>query len=132
MTGTGYTNPYIPLAFPDLADGCSVLIRNPQLMPTSLMEKAASMASADGGIAIEAMTEILTSLIVAWRNVYPVDEDLSDVDLHGETSIEDLAVLLETRQRQPLGPPSPDTVPRIPMTITLAITEHIKTGTNPQ
>lgn len=131
MAGTGYTNAYIPLAFPELADGCSVLIRNPQLMPPSMMQKAAGMAGDDAGLAGQAITEIMAYLIVAWRNVYAVDEDLSDLDLDGEGSIEDLMAQLESRERTPLGKPSPDTIPLMPMAIMMKVMEQVKDDTNP-
>lgn len=132
MAGTGYKDAYIPLTFPELADGCSVLIRNPQLMPPSLMERAASMADSDAGIRSQAMNDVLASLIVAWRNVFPADDDLSGIDLDGEESIDDLLAKLTAREQTPLGKPTPETVAQIPMAITLRIAEQIKDVANPQ
>jgi hypothetical protein len=132
MAGTGYKDPYIPLTFPELADGCSVLIRNPQLMSPALMERAAAMADGEAGIRSQAMNDILAYLIVAWRNVFPVEDDLSDVVLDGDEPIEDLLAKLQSRERQPLGKPSPETVAQMPMTIMLRVAEQIKDVANPQ
>jgi hypothetical protein len=35
----GYKNPFLLVTFPDLADGASVLIRNPNLMPPAKLQQ---------------------------------------------------------------------------------------------
>lgn len=125
----GYKNPFQLITFPDLADGASVLIRNPRLMPPAKLQAIVAAAEgADTGQILDAMSPLLVDLIVAWRNLYPGDDSLEGVDLDGE---EDLAVLmekLESRKQEPLGPITEENIARLPMTVLTKLAGEFKFG----
>lgn len=124
---SGYKNAFILLPFPDLADNCSVLIHNPQLVsPEKLQIVAAASDSDDPAVASAAMNGVLVDLIVAWREVYPAYGDLEDVDLDAEPDLAVLMEKLEARDQQPLGAVTLETVARLPVGIVTKIMEEFK------
>ncbi|MEZ0089926.1 hypothetical protein [Streptacidiphilus sp. EB129] len=129
----GYQNRFILIPFDDLADGCSVLIRNPKLLPPDKLEAvSAASESSDPGAARQAMNSVMADVIVAWHNVYPADEDLADIDLDNPGDLAALMETLESRSQEPLGRPTVDTVARLPLTITNRVAEEFKKITTPQ
>lgn len=130
----GYTDRFILIGFPELAEGCSVLIRNPRLMPPEKLEAVAAAAdSADPGAGRVAMNAVMADIIVAWRNIYPSDENLTGVDFDAlGDDLESLMVVLEGRGQEPLGKPTLDTVARLPLAVTNRIAEEFTKISNPR
>lgn len=135
MSHAGYNNRVILLPFPELAEGCSVLIRNPRLMAPQELEAAYAAVdgdSTDTAAARDGMHTSIAKMIIAWRNVYPADLDLSGVDLSGETDLEALMATLNDGEQQPLGAPSKETVAQVPLAIINKIAEQITEISDPQ
>ena len=125
----GYKNPFILVAFPELADGASVLIRNPNLMPPGKLQQIVTASEgADTGQILSAMTPLLADLIVAWRNLYPADGGLEDVDLEGDEDLAVLMVKLEGREQEPLKEITPENIGRLPMAVVTKLAESFKFG----
>lgn len=131
----GYQNRLILLTFPELTDGCSVLLRNPQLMAPHELDTSAALAdgeNSDKGTAREGMNEVMKGMIVAWRNVYPAEVDLSAVDVDGTQDLAELMDALNATAQEPLGAVTLDNVSRLPMAIVNKIAEQISKHTDPQ
>jgi hypothetical protein len=130
----GYTDRFILIGFPELAEGCSVLIRNPRLMPPEKLEAVGAAAdSPDPGAGRAAMNAVMADIIVAWRNIYPADESLADVDVEAlGDDLEGLMAVLAGRSQEPLAKPTIDTVARLPLAVTNRIAEEFKKIADPR
>ena len=125
----GYKNPFILIGFPELADGASVLIRNPNLMPPAKLQQIVTASEgSDTGEILTAMTPLLADLIVAWRNLYPADGGLDDIDLDGDDDLADLMATLEAREQEPLKEITPENIGRLPMAVVTKLAESMKFG----
>ncbi len=125
----GYKNPFILIGFPELADGASVLIRNPRLMPPAKLQQIVTASEgADTGTILAAMTPLLADLIVAWRNLYPADGGLDGVDLEGDEDLADLMAKLEAREQEPLKAITAENIGRLPMAVVTRLAESFKFG----
>lgn len=134
---SGYLNRFVLLAFPELADGCSVLVRNPRLMAPEELEAAAAVTDDNGELADReaartGMNEVFAGMIVAWRNCYPAQVDMDGIDLDGDGDLADLMAALEERSQEPLGNVTPANVARLPLAIVNRIGEEIKKVSDPQ
>lgn len=134
---SGYLNRYVVLTFPHLAEGCSVLVRNPKLMAPEELEAAAAATDDNGEIADRelaraGMNKVFAGMIVAWRNVYPAQVDMDGIDLNGDGDLEALMADLEGRAQEPLGNVTPDNVGKLPLAIINRIGEEIKKVSDPQ
>lgn len=120
---TANYNPYVLLEYPEVADGCTVLIRNPQMVPPELLTVP------DATDNTTTMRIIIGRLAVAWRNVYVHDEpgDLDD----GEIDLHDLLAKLEAREPKLLGKPSPETAAQLPLVIVNKIAELLSETADP-
>ena len=126
----GYKNPFMLIPFDELADGASVLIRNPNLMPPAKLQQIVTASEgADTGEILTAMTPLLADLIVAWRNLYPADGGLEDVDLDGDDDLADLMAKLEGREQEPLKEITAENIARLPMAVVTKLAESFKFGT---
>jgi len=121
----GYANPYILRPYPELGDRVSVLLRNPQLLPPSVItprdvpmdDKGQPVDSADAQMA---MYEVMARVIVKWRvfdgsTAAPDVPDL-DLDIDADALAEQIEALGATEQ-PPLGDITADNVARLPMAI---------------
>ena len=125
----GYKNPFILIGFPELAEGASVLIRNPNLMPPAKLQQIVTASEgADTGQILTAMTPLLADLIVAWRNLYPADGGTEGVDLEGDADLADLMAKLESREQEPLKEITPENIARLPMAVVTKLAESFKFG----
>lgn len=120
---TANYNPYVLLEYPEVADGCTVLIRNPQMVPPELLTVP------DATDNTTTMRIIIGRLAVAWRNVYVHDEpgDLDD----GEIDLHDLLAKLEAREPKLLGKPSAETAAQLPLVIVNKIAELLSETADP-
>lgn len=122
----GYRDPFILIPFPDLGDGCSVLIRNPKLLPPEKLQGLrAANESDDPAQQQAAMDAVMADLIVAWRHMYAqpaVDDAVAD-------NFDDLEALMDEltgREQVPLGKPSAETVAQLPTPVITRISEEFK------
>ena len=123
----GYKNPFILIPFDDLADGASVLIRNPRLMPPAKLQQIVTASEgADTGQILTAMTPLLVDLIVAWRNLYPADGALEGMDLESDEDLADLMAKLEAREQEPLKEITAENIARLPMAVVTKLAESFK------
>jgi hypothetical protein len=133
QAGNGYKNAYLHLPFPELADGCSVLIRNPKLLPGDKLGALRAVSDADDpGAQQAAMDKILTDVIVAWRHVYAAADAITDIDLDAEEDLEVLMAKLEAADQEPLIGVTLENVARLPITITNRIAEEFKKTADPK
>lgn len=131
----GYANPYVMLTFPELGEDCSVLMRNPQLLPPSeitpedvpLDDKGQPI---DPQAANEAMYKVMARVIVAWKVYLPYATQLPRVD----PSADPLEVLatLEALEQQRVGEVTPENVGRLPMAIIQRVMEEIGRVADPK
>ena len=129
----GYKNAYLHLAFPELADGCSVLIRNPKLLPGDKLSALRAVSDADDpGAQQEAMDQVLTDVIVAWRKMYAAGDETTGIDLDGDDDLEDLMAKLEAAEQEPLGSVTLANVSRLPVVVTNRIAEEFKKIADPK
>ena len=129
----GYKNAYLHLAFPELAEGCSVLIRNPKLLPGDKLSALRAVSETDDPEAQQAaMDKVLADVIVAWRHVYAASDGTPDIDLDGEEDLEVLMAKLEAADQEPLTSVTLDNVARLPITITNRIAEEFKKTADPK
>jgi hypothetical protein len=125
----GYKNPFILIGFPELAEGASVLIRNPRLMPPSKLQAIVTASEgADTGQILAAMAPLLVDLIVAWRNLYAADSGLDGVDLDADEDLAELMAKLEAREQEPLKAITEENITRLPMAVVTKIAESLKFG----
>lgn len=137
MAHAGYLNRVILLAFPELAEGCTVLIRNPRLMaPHELDSPGTAVEGETAGSEAEqdsdSMHRTIAKLIVGWRNVYPADLDTAELDLDGDTDLEALAESLNSADQEPLGQVNETNIRRVPFVIINKIAEQMGDLANPQ
>lgn len=125
----GYKNPFMLIPFDELAEGASVLIRNPNLMPPAKLQQIVTASEgADTGQILTAMTPLLADLIVAWRNLYPADGGTDDIDLDGDEDLADLMAKLEAREQEPLKQITPENISRLPMAVVTKLATAFKFG----
>lgn len=82
----GYKNAAIPLTFPELGDDCSVLLRNPRLLPAQKLTPADVPLNPDGSpvdpeAAQQATFEVLANVIIGWHVWDATVEDLENAPL---------------------------------------------------
>jgi hypothetical protein len=115
---TGYATPYVMLQFPELGDDCSVLMRNPQLLPPSeitpedvpLDEQGQPI---DPQAANESMYKVMARIIVAWRMYEAFPSDLPPVDPDADPA--DVLATLEGLEQRRMGAVTAENVGRLPM-----------------
>lgn len=132
---SGYSNPYVLLQFPDLGD-CSVLMKNPQLLPPDalipedvpLNDKGEAL---DPKAANESGYKMISGLIVAWK-VFEAfgGSDSLDVDLDADPA--DILASIEGGAQPRLGKVTPENVAKLPVVVLNRIMEEISRVANPQ
>jgi hypothetical protein len=131
---TGYTSPYILIPFPELGDDCSVLLKNPQLLPPSeitpedvpLDDKGQPL---DPQAANQSMYKVMARIIVAWKVYEAFTTDLPPVDPDADPST--VMKTLEALEQRRLGAVTAENVGRLPMVIIQRIGEEIGRVANP-
>lgn len=132
---SGYATPYVMLQFPELAEDCSVLMRNPQLLPPSeitpkdvpLDDKGQPV---DPNAANEAMYEVMARVIVAWKVYAAFAADLPPVDPDADPA--DVLATLEGMEQQRMGAVTAENVGRLPMAIIQRVMEEIGRVADPK
>lgn len=129
----GYKNAYLHIPFDELADGCSVLIRNPRLLPGDKLQALRAVSDSDDpGVQQDAMNEVLADVIVAWRKMYAANDETPDIDLDGDEDLEALMARLEAAEQEPLGAVTRANVARLPVVVTNRISEEFKKIADPK
>ncbi|MFE3577842.1 hypothetical protein [Streptomyces vinaceus] len=133
---SGYTNPYVILQFPDLGGDVSVLMRNPQLLPQSVLTpRDVPLDEHNQPInqqeANEAMYEVFARVIVAWR-VYDGSQVVS-LEIAEDADPVALFESLGHDVDQPrLGAITPENVAKMPVRIIKRVMEEIAQVADPQ
>lgn len=132
---SGYNNPYVMLTFPELGDDCSVLMRNPQLLPPSEItpEDVAlddKQQPIDPNAANEAMYKVMARIIVAWKMYEAFTADLPPVDPEADPT-EVMATLQGMEQRR-IGAVTAGNVALLPMDAIKRIMEEIGRVADPK
>lgn len=133
----GYRERFKLILFPEVGDDCSVLIRNPALMPPEQLEPAAVPLGEDGQpLDREAATastyEVLKNLIVAWKMYETTAPEMpSDV-----ADVEDLDLLLKTlnnTEQKRLGAITVENIGRCPLVVLNKLADELnKAVASPQ
>lgn len=131
----GYANPYVLLPFPELADDCSVLMRNPQLLPPSeITPKDVPLDDqgkpVDPNAANEAMYEVMARTIVAWKVYEAFATGLPPVDPEADPA--EVLATLEGMEQRRIGEVSTENVGRLPMAIIQRVMEEIGKVADPK
>lgn len=132
---TGYANPYVMLLFPELGDDCSILMRNPQLLPPSEITPEDVQTNADGQpvdpqAANEAMYKVMARTIVAWKMYEAFSADLPMVDPDADPA--DVLASLETMEQRRIGSVTAENVGRLPMAAIQRVMEEISRVADPK
>jgi hypothetical protein len=132
----GYTNPYVLMAFPDLGEGCSVLMKNPQLLPPADLtpedvELKENGEPVDPKAANDAGYKMMAGLIVAWK-VYEAFSPGDSLDIDPDADPADILARLEGGTQPRLGKVTAENVAKLPMVILNRVMEEIGRVTNPQ
>lgn len=130
----GYTNPYLLLQFPELANDCSVLMRNPQLLaPAEITPEDVPVGedgkAVDPNAANEAMYKVMARIIVAWKVYEAFSGDLPPVDPDADPA--DIQAVLEQVEQRRIGEVTAENVGRLPMVIIQRIMEEISRVADP-
>lgn len=131
----GYTNPYVMLRFPELGEDCSVLMKNPQLLPPSEITPEDvplddNQQPVDPNAANEAMYAVMARTIVAWKVYAAFDVDLPPVDPDADPA--EVMATLESLEQQRIGPVTPANVARLPMAVIQRVMEEISRVADPK
>lgn len=132
---SGYTNPYILLQFPELGDDCSILMRNPQLMPPSKLTPD-DVALGENGqpldpqAANKSMFKVMAGLIVAWK-VYEAFGDAGP-DIAPDADPVELMATLGSGTQPRIGEISAENVAKLPLAVINSIGEEIGRVANPK
>lgn len=131
----GYANPYVLLQFPDLAEDCSVLMRNPQLLaPAEITPEDVAVGEdgkpVDPAAANEAMYKVMARVIVAWKVYEPFSGDMPAVDPDADPA--DILAALEQVEQRRIGEVTAENVGRLPMAIINRIMEEISRVADPK
>ncbi len=126
---SGYTNPYVLLPFPELGEGVSVLMKNPQLLPPSEITPE-DVVTDDSGrptdpqAANESMYKVMARLIVAWK-VYEAFAPGDTLDIDPDADPAELFNSLGAGAQERLGKVTPENVAKLPLAIINRIGEEI-------
>lgn len=131
----GYANPYVMLTFPDLGEDCSVLMKNPQLLPPAEITPEDVPVDADGKpvdpmAANEAMYKVMARVIVAWKVYAAFTTDLPPVDPAADPS--EVLATLESLEQQRIGPVTAENVAKLPMVVIQRVMEEISRVADPK
>lgn len=133
---SGYTNPYVLLQFPDLGDDCSILMKNPQLLPpkditpedVALDDKGQPL---DPQAANEAMYAVFARIIVAWK-VYEAFGSGVAPEIAPDADPIALFESLGAGEQPRLGEITVENIGRLPMVIIKRVMEELSRVADPQ
>lgn len=112
----GYDNRFVTLKFPALGEGVFVTIRNPRVMPASMLRPEDIAMDANGQPVYPEEAERATNVMVA--------KLVRDWHVYDATSDEDEQPVLDL-------PATPESVAKLPLSIYLAIAEEVGKAANP-
>lgn len=126
-------DPYILIPFPEVADGCSVLLRNPQLVPPEVLEPTSVPVGPDGepldrDEARNAMYEVMARLIVGWK---VFDASVAPTAAGEDVDPEELLKTLTQATPVRLGAITPENVGKLPLVIINKLGAAIGDAANP-
>jgi hypothetical protein len=133
---SGYSQPYVLLQFPELGDDCSILMKNPQLLPPKeitpedvpLDDKGQPV---DPQAANEAMYAVFARIIVAWK-VYEAFSGGDTPDVPEDADPVALFQSLGGGDQPRLGAITVENIGRLPMVIIKRVMEELGRVVDPQ
>lgn len=130
---SGYADPFVLLRFPELGDDCSVLLRNPKLLPPGDITPEDVPMRDDGQpvdpqAANDAGYKVMANIIVAWK-IYAAPGMGTDID--PEADPEDVLKALEGVELVRLGKPTAESIAKAPVAVIKRVMEEIQSTLDP-